>query len=71
MGNQFLNLFKNTSLGIAVGYAGIVAIGTMIYNLNGQSLPIVLVWMVFFTTGSLVISAIVNYYNRKMTIVER
>ena len=43
LGNQYLNLFKNTSLGIGV----------------------------FFVTGSLTISAIVNYYNRKMSLVER
>jgi general L-amino acid transport system permease protein len=40
-------------------------------NQTGQSLPIVIVWMGFFLTLSLTISAIVNYYNRKMMLVER
>ena len=71
LGNQYLNLFKNTSLGLAVAYADIVAVGTTIINQTGQSLPVVLIWMAFFLTGSLVISAIVNYYNRKMMLVER
>jgi general L-amino acid transport system permease protein len=71
MGNQYLNLFKNTSLGIAVAYAEIVSVGTTLYNKNGQTLPIVIVWMAFFLTGSLVISSIVNYYNRRMMLVER
>ena len=71
LGNQYLNLFKNTSLGLAVAYADIVAVGTTIINQTGQSLPVVLVWMAFFLTGSLTISAIVNYYNRKMQLVER
>jgi general L-amino acid transport system permease protein len=71
MGNQYLNLFKNTSLGIAVAYVEIVSVGTTLYNKNGQTLPIVLVWMAFFLTGSLLISAVVNYYNRKMLLVER
>jgi len=71
MGNQYLNLFKNTSLGIGVAFADIVAVGTTIMNQSGQSLPVVLIWMAFFVTGSLVISAIVNYYNRKMKLVER
>lgn len=71
MGNQYLNLFKNTTLGIAVAYAEIVSVGTTLYNKNGQTLPVVVVWMAFFLTGSLVISSIVNYYNRKMKLVER
>jgi general L-amino acid transport system permease protein len=71
MGNQYLNLFKNTSLGIAVGYAEIVSVGSTLYNKNGQTLPIVITWMAFFLTGSLVISGIVNYYNRRMKLVER
>ena len=71
MGNQYLNLFKNTSLGVAVAYAEIVSVGTTLYNKNGQTLPIVIVWMAFFLTGSLLISSVVNYYNRKMKLVER
>ncbi len=71
LGNQYLNLFKNTSLGIGVAYADIVAVGITILNQTGQSLPVVLVWMAFFLTGSLVISAIVNYYNRRMMLVEQ
>ena len=71
MGNQYLNLMKNTSLGIAVAFPEIVQVGTTILNQTGQSLPVVLVWMGFFVTLSLGISAIVNYYNRKMMIVER
>ncbi|MEN8235352.1 MAG: ABC transporter permease subunit [Actinomycetota bacterium] len=71
IGNQYLNLFKNTSLGIGVAFADIVAVGFTIMNQTGQSLPVVLVWMGFFVTGSLLISAIVNYYNRKMRLVER
>jgi general L-amino acid transport system permease protein len=71
LGNQYLNLFKNTSLGIAVAFADIVQVGTTVMNQTGQSLPVVLVWMGFFVTGSLTISAIVNYYNRKMRLVER
>jgi ABC-type amino acid transport system permease subunit len=71
LGNQYLNLAKNTSLGLAVAYADIVAVGTTIINQTGQSLPVVLVWMAFFLSLSLGISAIVNYYNRKLQLVER
>lgn len=71
LGNQYLNLFKNTSLGIAVAFPDIVQVGFTLINQTGQSLPIVLVWMLFFLSGSLMISAVVNYYNRKMKLVER
>lgn len=71
LGNQYLNLFKNTSLGIAVGFSEIVSVGNTLMNKNGQTLPVVLVWMAFFLSGSLIISSIVNYYNRKMKLVER
>lgn len=71
LGNQYLNLFKNTSLGTAIGLAEIVGVGSILLNKTGQTLPIVLVWMGFFLTGSLLISAIVNYYNRKLKLVER
>ncbi|MGI9666152.1 MAG: amino acid ABC transporter permease [Acidimicrobiia bacterium] len=71
LGNQYLNLAKNTSLGLAVAFADIVAVGTTIINQTGQSLPVVVIWMAFFLTLSLSISAIVNYYNRKLMLVER
>ena len=71
LGNQYLNLAKNTSLGLAVAYADIVAVGFTILNQTGQSLPVVIVWMSFFITMSLTISAIVNRYNRKLMLVER
>jgi ABC-type amino acid transport system permease subunit len=71
LGNQYLNLAKNTSLGIAVAYPEIVQVGQTLYNQTGQSLPVVLVWMAFFLTVSLTISAVVNYFNRRMQLVER
>ncbi len=71
LGNQYLNLFKNTSLGIAVAYPDIVQVGQTLYNQTGQTFPIVLTWMGFFLTGSLILSYIVNYFNRRLTLVER
>ena len=71
LGSQYLNLAKNTSLGIAVAFADIVQVGQTIYNQEGQTLAVFIVWMVFYATVSLVLSGIVNYYNRKMQLVER
>jgi ABC-type amino acid transport system permease subunit len=71
LGSQYLNLAKNTSLGIAVAYADIVQVGQTIYNQEGQTLAVFIIWMVFYSTVSLFLSGIVNYYNRKMQLVER
>ncbi len=71
MGNQYLNLFKNTSLGIAVAYPDIVQVGQTLYNQGGPTFTIVALWMAFFLTGSLVLSSIVNYFNRRLKLVER
>ena len=71
MGNQYLNLAKNTSLGIAVAFPEIVAVGQTIYNQEGQTVAVFLIWMAFYSTVSLVLSSIINYYNRKMRMVER
>lgn len=71
MGNQYLNLAKNTSLGIAVAYPEIVAVGQTLYNQTGATIPIIILWMLFYVSVSLFISAIVNWYNRRVAIVER
>ena len=71
LGNQYLNLFKNTSLGIAVGFSEIVSVGFTTSNQTGQTLPVILIWMGFYLTGSLVLSSVVNFYNRRLQLVER
>lgn len=71
MGNQYLNLAKNTSLGIAVAYPEIVAVGQTLYNQEGQTIAVFIIWMAFYSTVSLTLSSIVNFYNRKLKIVER
>ncbi len=71
LGNQYLNLTKNTSLAIAVGYSDIVQVGQTIYNQTGRTLPVVVIWMLFFLACSLTISVVVNYFNLRLKIVER
>lgn len=71
IGNQYLNLFKNTSLGIAVAFSDIVMVGQTIYNQTGQTVPVVSLWMAFYLTGSLILSSIVNFANRRLKLVER
>lgn len=71
LGNQYLNITKNTSLGIAVGFSEIVQVGQTIYNKNNQTLAVFSIYMVFFLGCSLTISAVVNYINGRLAIVER
>ena len=71
LGNQYLNITKNTSLGIAVGFSEIVQVGQTIYNKNNQTLAVFSIYMAFFLACSLTISLIVNYINNKLAIVER
>ncbi len=69
--SQFLNLTKNSSLAIAVGYADLVAIGGTILNQTGQSIEIVAIWMVVYLSLSLTTSVLMNWFNAKMALVER
>lgn len=71
LGNQYLNLTKNTSLAIAVGYSDIVQVGQTIYNQTGQTLPVISIWMLFYLACSLTISVVVNFANVRLRIVER
>ena len=71
LGNQYLNLTKNTSLAIAVGYSDLVQVGQTIFNQTGKSLEVFAIWMLFYLSCSLTISAVVNFFNVRLRIVER
>jgi len=71
LGNQYLNLTKNTSLAIAVGYSDFVQVGQIVYNQTGKTLEVVSLWMLFYLACSLTISVVVNFFNIRMKIVER
>ena len=69
--SQYLNLTKNSSLGIAVGYADLVAIGGTILNQTGQAIEVVAIWMVVYLGLSLGTAAFMNWFNSRMALVER
>ena len=71
LGNQYLNLTKNTSLAIAVGYSELVQVGQTVYNQTGKTLEVVSIWMLFYLACSLTISSVVNFFNVRLKIVER
>ncbi|MEM7323475.1 MAG: ABC transporter permease subunit [Actinomycetota bacterium] len=71
LGNQYLNITKNTSLAIAVGLSDLVQVGQSIFNKNNQALAVFSIWMASYLFCSLTISVVVNYINRRLAIVER
>jgi general L-amino acid transport system permease protein len=70
--SQFLNLTKNSSLAVAIGYPDLVSVwsGTVL-NQTGQAVEVILVTMCVFLAISLLTSAFMNWFNRRMALVER
>ena len=69
--SQFLNLTKNSSLAIAIGYQDLVSIGGTILNQSGQALEVVGIWMLVYLSLSLLTSGYMNWYNKRIALVER
>jgi len=70
--SQYLNITKNSSLAIAVGYADITAtLGGITLNQTGRAIECVLLLMLFYLVISLLISAFMNVYNNAMKLKER
>ena len=70
--SQYLNLVKNSSLATAIGYPDLVAVfaGTTL-NQTGQAIEIIAMTMGVYLTISLTISGLMNWYNKKIMLVER
>ncbi|HZQ05256.1 MAG TPA: ABC transporter permease subunit, partial [Anaerolineae bacterium] len=69
--NQYLNLAKNSSLAIAVGYADLFYVSNTIFNQTGQTLQVIFMVMTGYLIISLVISAVMNVVNTRVRLVER
>jgi general L-amino acid transport system permease protein len=70
--SQYLNLTKNSSLAVAIGYPDFVSVfaGTVL-NQTGQAVEVILMTMGVFLTISLLTSLFMNWFNRRMALVER
>src|SRR5205085_11772284 len=70
--SQYLNLTKNSTLAVAIGYPDLVQIfaGTVL-NQTGQAVVVIVITMAVYLTISLVTSALMNIYNSRMALVER
>ncbi|HUH60270.1 MAG TPA: amino acid ABC transporter permease [Candidimonas sp.] len=71
MTSQYLNLTKNSSLAVAIGYPDIVSIVNTTLNQTGQAIEGILIIMAAYLTVSLSISIFMNWYNKRIALVER
>ncbi|ESZ17827.1 MULTISPECIES: amino acid ABC transporter permease [Mesorhizobium] len=69
--SQYLNLTKNSSLAIAIGYPDLTATTGTVLNQTGQAIECVLIMMVVYLALSLLTSAVMNVVNARMALVER
>ncbi|KQZ99659.1 amino acid ABC transporter permease [Mesorhizobium sp. Root157] len=69
--SQYLNLTKNSSLAVAIGYPDLYAIGGTVLNQTGQAIEVVVIFMVVYLGISIVTSLFMNWFNTKMALKER
>ncbi len=69
--SQYLNLTKNSSLALAIGYQELFAVGKVTINQAGRAVPVFLMVMATYLLLSLITSFFLNIYNRRIQFVER
>ncbi|RWK43144.1 ABC transporter permease subunit [Mesorhizobium sp.] len=69
--SQYLNLVKNSSLAVAIGFQDIVSITNTVINQTGQAVEGIAIIMAVYLTISLSISMIMNWYNKRIALTER
>ncbi|AZO70195.1 MAG: ABC transporter permease subunit [Mesorhizobium sp.] len=69
--SQYLNLTKNSSLAIAIGYPDLTAVAGTVLNQTGQAVEGVFIMMIAYLVLSLITSAVMNVVNARMALVER
>jgi general L-amino acid transport system permease protein len=69
--SQYLNLTKNSSLAIAIGYLDVFFVGRTIINQAGRAVPVFLMIMAIYLTISIIVSVLMNIYNSRIQFKER
>lgn len=69
--SQYLNLTKNSSLAIAVGYPDLFSIATTVMNQTGRTIEMISIIMAVYLFFSLSTSVLMNWYNRSVRLIER
>ena len=69
--SQYLNLTKNSSLAVAVGYPDLMYTAGTVNNQSGKAIEVYSIALVIYLTTSIVTSLLMNWYNARMKLVER
>jgi general L-amino acid transport system permease protein len=69
--SQYLNLAKNSSLAIAIGFPDLFSVTRTMANQTGQSVAVIVLVMATYLAMSLVTSLLMNLYNRRVQVLER
>ena len=69
--NQYLNLTKNSSLAVAIGYPDVVSIANTAINQTGRAVECIAIIMMVYLSTSLITSMLMNWYNTRSAIKER
>lgn len=69
--NQYLNLIKNSSLAVAIGYPDLVQVAGTVLNVTGQAVEVVAITMAVYLFFSLITALVMNVYNARYAAVER
>lgn len=69
--NQYLNLTKNSSLAVAIGYPDVVSISNTAINQTGRAVECIAIIMLVYLATSLTTSGVMNWYNKRSAIKER
>jgi general L-amino acid transport system permease protein len=71
MTSQYLSLFKNSSLAVAIGYPDLVMVSTTTMNQTGQAIEGIAIFMTIYLSISIGISILMNWYNARVALVGR
>jgi len=71
LASQYMNIVKNTSLAVAIGYQDFMSIGNSIIEKTNQSVEVVVIWLIVYLGLSLLVSMLMNWFNHKMALKGR
>ncbi len=69
--SQYLNLTKNSSLAVAIGYPDLFGVAGTVINQTGRAVEVIAIVMIVYLSVSLFTSVLMNWYNRRVRLVER
>jgi general L-amino acid transport system permease protein len=69
--SQYLNLTKNSSLAVAIAYPDLFGVAGTVINQTGRAVEVIAIVMIVYLSVSLFTSVLMNWYNRRVRLVER